>query len=408
MHRVASLFLQVTLGLGAAGALVVACSSGGTSSADAPGAGGKGGSGGFGASGQGGNGNPTGGTSGEGGSSDGGAGGGDAGSGNAFGGGAGSVAIDAGKDAIDEGCAGVEAKATRVPLTLFIALDRSSSLSGAKWDAALKGLGAFLKDPVSAGIDVGLVTFPRQPLLNPQECSFSNYKDPEVPFAKLPGNAQPMLDFLATVKPNGFGTPIYPALGGTLERAAVSKIAKPLENFAVLLVTDGEPAQPPATCNGVNALSTDSIGAFVADTFEKYQVKTFVIGLPGIPKSFADTLAQKGGTQAIVIQQDVDLEKQFQGALSAVLGEGLGCEFPLPPDSSKYDKDLVNVNYTKGDGSGTLDLKRSVGCKDGVGWDYDSDTKPTKLVLCGSTCEQVKKDGLAKIDVILGCPTRIQ
>jgi hypothetical protein len=91
-----------------------------------------------------------------------------------------------------------------------------------------------------------------------------------------------------------------------------------------------------------------------------------------------------------------------------VLGEGLGCEFPLPPDTSKYDKDLVNVNYTKGDGSGTLDLKRSIGCKDGIGWDYDSEPKPTKLVLCGSTCEQVKKDGLAKIDVVLGCPTRIQ
>lgn len=397
--------LQITLGLGAAGTLVVACSSGGTSPTDTPGTGGKGGAG---TSGQGGSGNPTGGTSGAGGSSDGGAGGGDAGSGNAFGGGAGSVAIDAGKDAIDEGCAGVEAQATRVPLTLYVVLDRSSSSSGLKWDSSVKGLGAFLKDPSSAGITVGLVTFPRQPLLNPQECSFSNYKEPEVPFAKLPDNAQPTLDFLATVKPNGFGTPIYPALGGALERAAVSKLAKPAENFAVLVVTDGEPAPPPTTCNGVDVLKIDSTTSLVADTLAKYQVKTFVIGLPGIPKSFADTLAQKGGTQAIVIQQDVDLEKQFQGALSAVLGEGLGCEFPMPPDSSKYDKDLVNVNYTKGDGSGTLDLKRSVGCKDGVGWDYDSDIKPTKLILCGSTCEQVKKDGLAKIDVVLGCPTRIQ
>jgi hypothetical protein len=216
-----------------------------------------------------------------------------------------------------------------------------------------------------------------------------------------------MIDFLAAVKPNGFGTPIYPALGGTLERGAVFKLAKPEENFAVLLVTDGEPAQPPATCNGVDALSTDSIGTFVADTLGKYGVKTFVIGLPGIPKSFADELAQKGGTQAIVIQQDVDLELQFQQALAGVLGEGLGCEFPLPPDSTKYDKDLVNVKYTKGDGSGALDLKRSLGCKDGQGWDYDDGVKPTKLILCGATCDQVKKDGLAKVDVVLGCPTRI-
>ncbi|MCS6898193.1 MAG: vWA domain-containing protein [Myxococcales bacterium] len=402
MRRVALFLPWVALGLGAAGVWTVACSSGGTSATDLPpGAGGKGGSGGSGISGQSGSGAPTGGMSGSGGSE------GDAGS-NAFGGSAGTVSLDGGKDALEEGCAGVEAQATRVPLTLYVVLDRSSSSSGLKWDASIQGLGAFLKDPASAGITVGLVTFPRQPLLNPQECSFSNYKEPQVPFAKLPENAQPILDFLATVKPNGFGTPIYPALGGALERAAVSKMAKPEENFAVLLVTDGEPAPPPTTCNGVDVLKIDNSSALVADTLVKYQVKTFVIGLPGIPASFADALAKKGGTQAIVIQQDVDLEKQFQGALSAVLGEGLGCEFPLPPDSSKYDKDLVNVNYTKGDGSGTLDLKRSMGCKDGSGWDYDNDIKPTKLVLCGTTCEQVKKDGLAKINVVLGCPTRIQ
>lgn len=400
MHNLASLALRIVLGLGAAGAWMVACSTGGTSEIPVS----PGESGGHSEGGHPGGGPPGGGA----GQAQGGNTGGIAGT-DPFGGNnpGGSVSIDAGTDALNEGCATVDAKATRIPLSIYITLDRSSSLSGAKWDAALTGLNAFLTAPSSAGVNVGLVTFPRQPLLNPEECNFSNYKAPEVAFDKLPANAKPIQDFLATVEPTGFGTPLYPALGGALERGVVFKGENPKENFAVLLVTDGAPAQPPTICNGIDALSPDTISTFVADVFDKYGVKTFVIGLPGIPKTFAENLAQKGGTQAIVIQQDVDLAAQFQKALAQVQGEGLGCEFPLPPDSSKYDKDAVNVRYTKGDESGTIDLDRSVGCK-AEGWDYDNDAAPTKLILCGATCAQVKNDGLAKIDVVLGCPTRIK
>lgn len=405
MAKVAWLIARVALGLGAGGAWVMACSgTGGTPPEQAAAGASDAGGGGESAGGKGGSGATAGG--GGQGQGAGGQGGASGSAGNPFGGSGGVNLGDAGKDVVDEGCDGIEAKATQIPLTLYIAIDRSSSLSGTKWDAAKLGLDAFLKDKASDGITVGLVTFPRQPLLK-EECSFFNYKEPEAAFGKLPGNAQPVLDFLAGVKPNGFGTPIYPALGGTLERCVVEKTAKPAENFAVLLVTDGEPAPEPKTCGSVNALSVDDIGAYVSDIFSKYGVKTFVIGLPGIPQQFADTLAQKGGTKAIVIQQDVDLKGQFQKALADIRGEGLGCEFPLPADSTKYDKDQVNVRYTKGDGSGFDDLSRSLGCKDGKGWDYDNDMKPTKLVLCAATCDQVKKDGLAKVDVVLGCPTRM-
>ncbi len=303
-------------------------------------------------------------------------------------------------------CDEVKAAATPIPLTVYIALDRSSSLSGSKWDAAKAGLSTFLNDPVSADVSVGLVTFPRQPLLNKEQCSVENYQTPEVDFGELPGNAAKVTAFLDTVQPNGYGTPLYPALGGTLQRAALTMTQKPTENFVVLLVTDGEPATPPATCSGVDALSTDAIGALVHKAYTDFKVKTFVIGLPGIPTEFANTLAQQGGTQAILINQSLDLSSQFQSALASVRGEGLGCEYPLPPDATKYDKDKVNVTYTPGTGA-PQDLGRSAGCKDGLGWDYDNDATPTKILLCGSTCTQVKKDSKAKVDVALGCPTRV-
>lgn len=328
-----------------------------------------------------------------------------AGGNNPFGGAAGTgIVIDGGgSDVIEEGCAGIEAKATRVPLTLFIAIDRSQSLSGTKWDSAKKGLKAFLEDPASADINVGLVTFPRAQIS--EQCSFKNYQDPEAPFGKLPGNAQAVLDLLDKTTPNGFGSPIYPALGGVLQRGAITLMQTPTENFAVLLITDGTPASPPDSCNGVDALDVNSVYGLAESTLAKYKVKTFVLGLPGMPPEFANTLATKGGGSAVVIKTDLDLQKQFQDALADLRGEGLGCEYPLPPDSTKYDKDLVNVKYTKGDTT-SEDLDRSLGCASGKGWDYDNAATPTKILLCGATCDAVKKDGLAKVDVVLGCPTR--
>ncbi len=391
--------LHGLLGLGVAGGWVLACSTGGTGG-DSGSAGVGGSAGGAGAGGAGAGGAGQAGVGGVSGSS------GQSGAGGSAAGVGGSVQVDAGPDVVDEGCAGVEAQATRVPLSLYVALDRSSSIAGPKWDAALKGIDAFLKDPFSSGINVGLVTFPRQSPPEPP-CSFNNYSEPQVPFGKLPQNTQPILDFLATVQPSGFGTPVYPALGGALNRGVFFKQNTPGENFAVLLITDGQPDAPPDSCGGVNALDNASIGMLAETALQKFGVRTFVIGLPGVSVSFAEGLAQKGGTQAILLQQSVELEKQFQKALSTVLGDGLGCEFPLPPDSSKYSTDQVNVRYTQGNGGGVIELQRSLGCKDGVGWDYDDPVKPTKVLLCGSTCSQVKLDGLARIDVVLGCPTQV-
>jgi hypothetical protein len=100
----------------------------------------------------------------------------------------------------------------------------------------------------------------------------------------------------------------------------------------------------------------------------------------------------------------------FATALSAGLAEVAGaigtCEYavPSPPKGLELDTSLVNVLYTKGDGSQSSIPQDAVGdCKSG--WQYDHPTDPSKITLCGSDCETVKADQGAKIDVIFGCKT---
>jgi len=87
------------------------------------------------------------------------------------------------------------------------------------------------------------------------------------------------------------------------------------------------------------------------------------------------------------------------------------CAFKLPvPESGVIDPGKVNLNYTKGSG-GTVTLvyvANKDACTAAGGWYYDDPTKPTHAILCPSTCTTVSGDKLGRIDVALGCATKIK
>jgi hypothetical protein len=76
----------------------------------------------------------------------------------------------------DAACAAHTQKAERLPLDLYVLLDSSSSMTEetaagqTKWDAVRAALTAFLRDPMSAGIGVGLQYFPLTKPGVPGEC----------------------------------------------------------------------------------------------------------------------------------------------------------------------------------------------------------------------------------------------
>ncbi len=91
----------------------------------------------------------------------------------------------------------------------------------------------------------------------------------------------------------------------------------------------------------------------------------------------------------------------------------LPCAFaiPEPDDGKEVDPGKVNVDWTKGSG-GVEHLGFVPGGKDACtasgGWYYDDPKNPTRILLCPTTCDAVGKDKTGKVDIALGCATRIK
>ncbi len=308
----------------------------------------------------------------------------------------------------DAACALVTEEAVSVPLNLYIMMDKSSSMFGDKWTSAKAGLTAFVNDPKFAGIRVAIRFFPR-PADGVPACDQVAYKTPVVDYGPLPQNAAPIIAAIEAVIPDGFDTPIYPALGGALLKGIEVAENNPGEASAVMLVTDGQPQGPAASCGGVDPEDPAAIADLAAAgaSFDP-PVLTYVIGLPGVNQSIANQIAAAGGTDAAVLVGATNVAAEFQAALGKVTGEALPCEFEVPSQVAGGDVSFsaVNVLLTV-DGGATTTLPQSADCS-GAGWHYDNPAAPTKIVLCPATCSAVKEASSAKIEILLGCQTVVE
>ncbi len=312
----------------------------------------------------------------------------------------------------DAACGEIELKAKIVPVTLYIMMDKSSSMAGTKWNGAVQGLTAFVDDPDQAGLTVGLGFFPRPPD-NVPECDQPAYETPKVAFGALPGNAEPIKEGLAGEAPDGFSTPIYPALGGALLAGIQVATANPDMAAAVLLVTDGLPQQSAAMCGSVDPEDQSAIVDLAKTAFEyKPSIKTFVVGLPGADQTFSNLVAAAGGTEKAILVSSNNIQTEFTDALKKVAGSTLPCEYQLPAEvaTGEIDTDRVNIVYTPGPAVGgepeTIPLNYA--CEgDGKGWHYDNASNPTKIILCPTTCAALGADLEGEIQILLGCSTVI-
>ena len=82
---------------------------------------------------------------------------------------------------------------------------------------------------------------------------------------------------------------------------------------------------------------------------------------------------------------------------------------PSPPPGQDFDPSLVNVNYTRGSGEEIelVGVGSAAECGEAEGWHYDDPSQPTSIVTCPTTCAQLTNDVAAKVDVQLGCATRV-
>lgn len=358
-------------------------------------------------------------------------------------GGGGGGSIDAGQGGqggLDEAgaCAGDSFQGKVAPLDMFLIVDRSGSMvQGPKWQDMSAAIEAFVQDPASADLGVGLQYFPLPndnkcpapcvadqacaaancnctthtctnsvcscTVFGPDSCTWENYSKPAVAMGRCADVASQVVSSLQAQKPVG-GTPGRPALFGAAAYAASWAQSNPTHVVIAVLATDGEPNECASDLPSVSKVAADACAA-------NPSIRTAVIGV-GSSLTSLNAIAQAGCTDnAFIVDTTQDTLKQFREALDKIR-IAVRCEFLIPaPKSGQLDTDRVNVAFTPGSGGsgetfGQVDSKDK--CGNDKGWYYDNPSKPQKIVLCPASCAAVKADPTGKVNVLLGCKTIVR
>ena len=204
--------------------------------------------------------------------------------------------------AVDTGdgtsCAGEIHEGKPLPVDLLFLLDTSGSMEESagmksKWASVRDAITSFVNDPQSAGLGVGLATFPgaRQGLhqgqrvrrqagdlwaqagggevtarpryctdMGGETCAPALYQAPIVPVAELPGVRPALEAALAAVVPEG-ATPTTPAAEGALGHLRARATASAARKQLLVLATDGMPSMCPP-----NSVETAAAALMAAET----------------------------------------------------------------------------------------------------------------------------------------------
>ncbi len=338
-------------------------------------------------------------------------------------------------------CATSEQAGVLLPANLLFVVDRSGSMNcnppdgdalanelcktepvkqdparPSKWEVTRDALIETLANlGARAHISAGLSVFPKPDPV--QGCLVE--AAPDVPIQKLDAAQLGILDtFLNGVAPSG-DTPVA---GATI--LSYSYLAQEIRqqnlqgNTFVVLFTDGAETCEPSYLDRL--VNRDAENATLFD------IRTFAIGAPGSEegRSLLSALAFAGLTPRTAdcshagsdvsigdchydMTTSSDFAAELSRALGAITGDAsLACEFDLPenPEGGAVDLEKVNVTFAPGNGSEVTVLRDDASCPDGAqGWQYSADR--SKIVLCGSICDQVRADVSGQLSIVLGCPT---
>jgi len=319
----------------------------------------------------------------------------------------------------DAGCASQYFAGETIPLDIYIMFDQSGSMltpeagGTTRIDAVRDAVGKFLKDPASIGLGVGIGYFGYEPI-GQTTCSPTDYAQPSVKIAPLPGNAQTLIDDLAKRQPTG-ETPTAAAIQGSCMYAKAWESAHPSHETVILLVTDGKP-EAPVTCKNGGCCPTlpDAVAAATACLNGTPGLKTYVLGVGPLLDNLVQ-IASAGGTQKAYLVSEGDggdVSSQVLDALNAIRESAqIPCELQIPdaPFGQQLDYGKVNILYT----SPTCDVTTLYYRQDSAhcdatsgGWYYDDPQAPKKVMLCGKSCDEVSIPG-SKLQFQVGCDSVI-
>ncbi|WP_437948905.1 VWA domain-containing protein [Sorangium sp. So ce296] len=317
------------------------------------------------------------------------------------------------------GCIATASVSMIRPATLFVALDRSASMTSGgastdRWTPARNALMAFFADPASAGLGVAFRFWPHN---DPGPCNdlagacpadaVKDCNRPIVPFdgttaRRLTADPWPMdqqefalYNALYTNSPGTNGdTPMYPALNGATDWAITYKNAHPEEEVAVVLVTDGIPSD----CNTV----PNQIAELARNAYDNHGVRVHAVGFGASNAEIINLIAMRGGGRAFNLTAGMGLSTTLRDALVSIRGQALACDVTVPLAGAS-DPASVSVVHVNSAGTETILTPRADLASCGQGW-YFADATNTSVKLCPQTCTALR-DSPGKVRATVPCVT---
>lgn len=340
----------------------------------------------------------------------------------------------------DASCGATAIPTTRIPGSMLIVFDRSSSMNDpasgssgpSRWDVSEDAINSVLAS-TSDDLNVGLLFFPTG---MGDECNVTIGPGvPPVPMAPLGTNRAAIRSQL-TMTPGGGVTPVFDALRAGYQYLDSLDTAGPR---GLILVTDGE--------NNCDTATEASVLAEARERQDTFGTLTYAIGLDN-SSSFLSTLALNGGTRRSdtcigdcvadpltcsmtspcptgmgpcllgfcvmsggrtgeCCHYDVS-SAGFRDELATALEEISeafldSCIFELPrgADPTMFDPGLVNVGVTFAGESRTVVGRSSDPATSS--WDFTS-PEHEAIVIQGTLCDRLLMSE-ATVEIVLGCPT---
>lgn len=330
-----------------------------------------------------------------------------------------------------EGCTGLTFEGENVPLDIYVMFDLSCSMSCTvdqqgccrnsddaapedEWriQPVRNAMRAFLQDPQSAGIGVGLGFFGDHPVQPPPGegdpvCTVEDHADATVPIGVLPESSDELISALDDGEPQG-GTPTHLAIDGACDYSNDWKQENPTHKVVVLLVTDGIPEH---SCQADIDQAVDS----AESCFDSGNGRElYVLGVAANNNDSLDQLndiADAGGTEQAYLTDSNDVENSVLEALNAIRADAaIPCtlNIPDPPDGGTIDYGQVNVGVCDAAENTvhTYFVEEPADCDHGA-WYYEDVDGEQVVQLCEPTCDTVSVSGAA-LTLSVGCETVVE
>lgn len=307
------------------------------------------------------------------------------------------------------GCAGIAFEAEGGPLDIYIMFDQSGSMLNdvggmTRLQAVQTATAQFLRDPQSAGIGVGIGYFGTQPI-GQVSCDPNVYRTPDVPITM---DHEQVVRSLNGRMPTG-ETPTSAALSGACTYAQEFRRKNPGHAVVNLLVTDGKP-EAPVSCGGGGCCPTlDEATRVARECLDGNPgVPTYVLGV-GPNLDNLGRIAESGGTRSAYLVGDQDVSAKVLAALNSIRGDAkVPCNLEIPRPASGAPLDYNQVNVLLAPTSCAYEpvyrVRSAAECTPEGGWHYDDPAAPTSILLCGASCDRVRRAG-SSLKFSIGCAT---